>query len=253
MSEKTNHFGFKDVADEDKAGMVRDVFDSVADKYDLMNDVMSGGVHRFWKDAMISWLSPRPGARILDVAGGTGDIAFRILDSSASKGAPAEVIVADINYEMLHVGQDRCAATRVDKPHPEGWVTADAENLPFDDNSIDAYTISFGIRNVTHTDKALSEAYRVLRRGGRFLCLEFSEMQIPLVDKIYDEFSFRAIPQFGAMITGDKESYQYLVESIRRFPNQKTFAKMIETAGFSRVKVRNMTGGVAAMHSGWKY
>ncbi len=252
MSEKTTHFGYKQVRDEDKVGLVRGVFDRVADNYDLMNDVMSGGVHRLWKGAMIAWLSPRPGTRILDVAGGTGDIAFRMLDSSAQKGAPADVIVADINHEMLKVGAARCDATRADLPHPQGWVTADAENLPFDDNSMDAYTISFGIRNVTHTDKALSEAFRVLKRGGRFLCLEFSEVQIPLVDKIYDEFSFRAIPRFGELVSGDRESYQYLVESIRRFPNQKAFADMISTAGFSRVKVRNMSGGVAAMHSGWK-
>lgn len=237
--------------------MVRGVFDSVADRYDLMNDVMSGGVHRLWKDAMVSWLSPRPGTTILDVAGGTGDIAFRMLDSSARKAKAngqdaASVIVADINEEMLRVGAGRSQRDRAGKTQPLAWVTADAETLPFEDNSVDAYTIAFGIRNVTHIDKALSEAHRVLRRGGRFLCLEFSEVQVPVLDKIYDEFSFRAIPRFGKWITGDSESYQYLVESIRRFPNQKAFAGMIAAAGFSQVKVRNLTGGVAAMHSGWK-
>lgn len=252
MTEKTTHFGFKDVPDEEKAGMVRGVFDSVADRYDLMNDVMSGGVHRLWKDAMVAWLSPRPGSTILDVAGGTGDIAFRMLDSSARKGDPAKVIVADINEEMLRVGAGRSQRDREGKPQPLAWVTADAEKLPFEDSSVDAYTIAFGIRNVTHIDKALSEAHRVLRRGGRFLCLEFSEVQIPVLDKIYDEFSFRAIPRFGKWITGDSESYQYLVESIRRFPNQKAFAGMIGTAGFTQVKARNLTGGIAAMHSGWK-
>ncbi len=257
MTEKTTHFGFREVPDSEKAGMVRGVFDSVADRYDLMNDVMSGGVHRLWKDAMVSWLSPRPGSTILDVAGGTGDIAFRMLDSSARKAKrsgqnAASVIVADINEEMLRVGAGRSQRDRADKAQPLAWVTADAERLPFEDNSVDAYTIAFGIRNVTHIDKALSEAHRVLRRGGRFLCLEFSEVQVPLLDKIYDEFSFRAIPRFGKWITGDSESYQYLVESIRRFPNQKAFAGMIGTAGFSQVKVRNLTGGVAAMHSGWK-
>jgi demethylmenaquinone methyltransferase/2-methoxy-6-polyprenyl-1,4-benzoquinol methylase len=252
MTEKTTHFGFKEVPDEEKAGMVRGVFDSVADRYDLMNDVMSGGVHRLWKDAMVSWLSPRPGSTVLDVAGGTGDIAFRILDRSVRKGPAAKVIVADINEEMLRVGAGRSQTTRKNKAQPLAWVTADAERLPFEDSSVDAYTIAFGIRNVTHIDKALSEAFRVLRRGGRFLCLEFSEVQVPVLDKFYDEFSFRAIPRFGKWITGDAESYQYLVESIRRFPNQKAFAGMIEGAGFSNVKVRNLTGGISAMHSGWK-
>jgi len=252
MTEKTTHFGFKDIPDSDKAGMVRGVFDSVADRYDLMNDVMSGGVHRLWKDAMVSWLAPRPGSTILDVAGGTGDIAFRMLDRSSRKGPPANVIVADINEEMLRVGAGRSQTTRKEKPQPIAWVTADAETLPFEDNSVDAYTIAFGIRNVTHIDKALAEAHRVLRRGGRFLCLEFSEVQVPLLDKFYDEFSFRAIPRFGKWITGDADSYQYLVESIRQFPNQKKFAGMVGTAGFAQIKVRNLTGGVAAMHSGWK-
>jgi len=252
MTEKTTHFGFKDVPDDEKAGMVRGVFDSVADRYDLMNDVMSGGVHRLWKDAMVAWLSPRPGSTILDVAGGTGDVAFRLIDSSVRKGPPAKVIVADINEEMLRVGAGRSQRDRAGKPQPLAWVTADAEKLPFEDNSVDTYTIAFGIRNVTHIDKALSEATRVLKRGGRFLCLEFSEVQVPVLDKLYEEFSFRAIPRFGQWITGDHESYQYLVESIRRFPNQKAFAGMISTAGLSNVKVRNLTGGIAAMHSGWK-
>lgn len=251
-TENTTHFGFKTVRDEDKAGMVRGVFDSVAVKYDLMNDVMSGGVHRLWKDAMVSWLAPRPGMKHLDVAGGTGDIAFRILDRTAEKGAPARVTVADINYEMLHVGQTRAFDTRGQKPNPEAWVTADAEKLPFDEGSMEGYTIAFGIRNVTHIDKALAEAHRVLDRGGRFLCLEFSEVTIPGFDKIYDAWSFHGIPRLGEMITRDRESYQYLVESIRRFPNQKKFAGMIEAAGFEQVRVRNLSGGIAALHSGWK-
>jgi len=252
MTEKTTHFGFKDVPEGDKAGRVRGVFDSVADRYDLMNDVMSGGVHRLWKDAMVSWLSPRPGATILDVAGGTGDIAFRLLDASARKGPAADVIVADINEEMLRVGAGRSQRDRGEKSQPRAWVTADAEALPFEDQSVDAYTIAFGIRNVTHIDKALAEAHRVLKHGGRFLCLEFSEVQVPVLDKIYDEFSFRAIPRFGKWVTGDASSYQYLVESIRRFPNQKAFAGMIGAAGFDQIKVRNLTGGVSALHSGWK-
>lgn len=251
-SEKTTHFGFRQVPDAEKAGMVRGVFDSVAGKYDLMNDVMSGGVHRLWKDAMVAWLSPRAGSQILDVAGGTGDIAFRMLDSSAKKGEAANVIVADINEEMLRVGAGRSQRERAGKAQPLAWVTADAEALPFETGSMDAYTIAFGIRNVTHTDKALAEAHRVLKRGGRFLCLEFSEVQVPGLDKLYDEFSFRAIPKFGEWITGDRESYQYLVESIRKFPNQKAFAGMVRNAGFGQVKVRNLSAGIAAMHSGWK-
>lgn len=251
-TEKTTHFGNRTVRDEEKASLVRGVFDSVAAQYDLMNDVMSGGVHRLWKDAMVNWLAPRPGARILDVAGGTGDIAFRILDKSARKGAPAEVVVADINYEMLHVGQDRAFDTRGQKPNPMAWVTADAEKLPFEDGTMEGYTIAFGIRNVTHVDKALAEAYRVLGRGGRFLCLEFSEVQVPGFDKLYDTWSFHGIPRLGELITKDRESYQYLVESIRKFPNQKTFAGLIAEAGFEQVRVRNLSGGIAALHSGWK-
>ncbi len=252
MADATTHFGFKEVPDEDKEGLVRGVFDSVADNYDLMNDVMSGGVHRIWKDVMVNWLSPRPGARVLDVAGGTGDIAFRILDQTAAKGAPAEVTVVDINTEMLRMGEARAAETRNGKSNPRAWVTADAEALPFEDGSQDAYTIAFGIRNVTHIDQALREAHRVLVRGGRFLCLEFSQVQVPGLDQLYEAWSFHGIPAMGELIAKDRESYQYLVESIRKFPNQKKFAKMIEAAGFSQVKHRNLSGGIAAIHSGWK-
>ncbi len=253
MAETTTHFGFKEVPDEEKATLVRGVFDSVAGNYDLMNDVMSGGVHRLWKDAMVNWLAPWPGSRVLDVAGGTGDIAFRILDHTAAKGEPAKVTVADINTEMLRMGEARAAETRAKKPNPMAWVTADAEKLPFEDSSQDVYTIAFGIRNVTHIEKALEEAYRVLACGGRFLCLEFSQVQVPGLDELYEMWSFHGIPRMGELIAKDRESYQYLVESIRRFPNQKKFARMIEAAGFSQVKHRNLSGGIAAMHSGWKF
>ncbi len=242
-------FGFQNVAEERKQELVNEVFHKVAKRYDLMNDLMSGGLHRVWKDAMIAWLAPskRAGWRSLDVAGGTGDIAFRIVNASGKK---AHVTVLDINGSMLGVGQER--AVKKGLSECLEFVEANAEELPFDDNSFDAYTIAFGIRNVPHIDKALSEAYRVLKPGGRFMCLEFSEVEMPVLDKIYDQWSFHAIPQIGKMITGDKESYSYLVESIRKFPKQKDFAEMIEKAGFEHVSWRDFTGGIAALHSGWK-
>lgn len=242
-------YGFREVEAGDKQGLVDQVFHKVAGRYDLMNDLMSGGLHRLWKDALVAWLNPpkRPGWKVLDVAGGTGDIAFRIVEASRGN---AHATVLDINGSMLDVGRERAAkrglAEKVD------FVEANAEALPFPDESFDAYTIAFGIRNVPHIDVALGEAFRVLKTGGRFLCLEFSEVEAPILDKFYETWSFRAIPRIGRLVTGDGEPYSYLVESIRKFPNQADFAAMIGRAGFERVAFRNFTGGVAALHSGWK-
>jgi len=242
-------YGFREVAEGEKQVLVNEVFHKVAKRYDIMNDVMSAGLHRIWKDAMIAALNPRkdPGYKVLDVAGGTGDIAFRIVEAS---GRQAHATVLDINGSMLGVGAER--AQKKGLAEHLTFVEANAEELPFDDNSFDAYTIAFGIRNVPRIDVALSEAYRVLKRGGRLLVLEFSEVEMPLLDKFYDQWSFKAIPRFGKMITGDAEPYQYLVESIRKFPNQADFAKIISQAGFSRVTFTNYSGGIAALHSGWK-
>ncbi|AQS40827.1 MAG: Ubiquinone/menaquinone biosynthesis C-methyltransferase UbiE [Candidatus Tokpelaia hoelldobleri] len=242
-------FGFQQVAEQDKQTLVNDVFHSVARKYDIMNDVMSGGMHRLWKDAMVAWLPPprSPNWQVLDVAGGTADIAFRMIRASGGLG---HATVLDINSSMLEVGRGRAEKKRL--AGNMDFVEANAELLPFEDNRFDAYTIAFGIRNVPHIDKALSEAYRVLKPGGRFMCLEFSEVEIPLLDKLYDLWSFHGIPRVGQMIAGDADSYRYLIESIRKFPRQKDFAAMIERAGFSRVSYRNLTGGIAAIHSGWK-
>lgn len=248
--EQTTHFGFRDVPLGDKQTLVNDVFHSVASRYDLMNDLMSAGLHRVWKDIMINTLNPpkndAPFA-LLDVAGGTGDIAFRIIDAS---GGQARATILDINGSMLAVG-----AERAEKRGLSGnctFVEANAEELPFADSSFDAYTIAFGIRNVPHIDRALSEAFRVLKRGGRLLCLEFSEVQMPLLDKVYEAWSFNAIPAIGKAVTGDGEPYRYLVESIAKFPSQPEFARMISAAGFSQVTWRDYTGGIAALHSGWK-
>ena len=242
-------YGFRDVAEGEKQTLVNDVFHKVAKRYDIMNDVMSAGLHRVWKDAMVAALHPRKEAsyKVLDVAGGTGDIAFRIVDASDRK---AHATVLDINGSMLAVGAERAAKKGLNDNLT--FVEANAEELPFESNSFDAYTIAFGIRNVPRIDVALSEAYRVLKRGGRLLVLEFSEVDMPLLDRIYDQWSFKAIPRFGKMITGEAEPYQYLVESIRKFPNQRDFAAMIGKAGFSRVTFTNYTGGIAALHSGWK-
>lgn len=249
MTDQT-HFGFSDVPEDEKAGMVQGVFSSVASRYDLMNDLMSGGAHRIWKAAMIDWLAPRPGWRVLDVAGGTGDIAFRILSRLADRGSSAEVTVCDLTEDMLRAGRARAEGERF--AEALAWVSGDAMSLPFEDNAFDAYTIAFGIRNVTRVEDALAEAFRVLKPGGRFLCLEFSAVTVPMAAKAYDTYSFNVIPQLGQLVAGDRESYQYLVESIRRFPDQETFGAMIEAAGFGQVKWRNLTGGVAALHSGWK-
>jgi demethylmenaquinone methyltransferase / 2-methoxy-6-polyprenyl-1,4-benzoquinol methylase len=242
-------YGFRDVAEGEKQALVNDVFHKVAKRYDIMNDVMSAGLHRVWKDAMIAALNPRKdeGYKVLDVAGGTGDIAFRIVEAS---NRLAHATVLDINGSMLGVGAERAEKKGL-SPNLT-FVEANAEELPFEAATFDAYTIAFGIRNVPRIDVALKEACRVLKRGGRLLVLEFSEVEMPLLDKVYDAWSFNAIPQFGKMITGDAEPYQYLVESIRKFPNQTDFAAMIAQAGFSRVQFTNYSGGIAALHSGWK-
>lgn len=242
-------YGFRDVAEGEKQPLVNEVFHKVAKRYDIMNDVMSAGLHRVWKDAMVAALNPRksPDYRVLDVAGGTGDIAFRIVEAS---NRLAHATVLDINGSMLGVGAER--AEKKGLTDNLTFVEANAEDLPFESGSFDAYTIAFGIRNVPRIDVALKEAFRVLKRGGRLLVLEFSEVTMPLLDTFYEQWSFKAIPQFGKMITGDAEPYQYLVESIRKFPNQEDFAGMIREAGFSRVSYTNYTGGIAALHSGWK-
>ena len=245
MSDRQTHFGYRDVSEREKPGLVRGVFSSVATRYDVMNDVMSGGVHRLWKAAMIDWLAPRPGWSVLDVAGGTGDIAFRLLDR-----ADSHVTVLDLTEDMLRAGMERAGSRAL--ADRLSWVNGDAMALPFPDATFDAYTIAFGIRNVTRIGDALAEAYRVLKPGGRFLCLEFSQVTVAGMDRLYDAYSFAVIPRMGQMIANDRESYQYLVESIRRFPDQETFADMIREAGFGQVRHRNMTGGVAALHSGWK-
>jgi demethylmenaquinone methyltransferase/2-methoxy-6-polyprenyl-1,4-benzoquinol methylase len=243
-------FGFREVATADKQRLVDAVFDRVASRYDLMNDLMSGGMHRLWKDAMVSWLAPPRQAglpfRVLDLAGGTGDVATRI--ARASDGA--RVVVGDINRNMLAEGERRAETAGLSDRL--SFVEANAEELPFDRGSFDAVTIAFGIRNVPRVEKALSEIYRVLKPGGRFLCLEFSTVDVAGLDRLYDLFSFHVIPRLGGIVAGDRDSYQYLVESIRRFPNQTRFADMIRAAGFRRVEHRNLTGGIAAIHSGWK-
>lgn len=244
--EKTTHFGFQTVAQGEKAGLVEGVFRSVASRYDLMNDVMSAGVHRLWKEAMMDWLAPRARQKLLDVAGGTGDIAFRFL--TRAPGATATVF--DMTQAMLDEGQKRAQSTAL--ADRLTWVQGDAMALPFADASFDVYTISFGIRNVTDIPRALGEAYRVLRPGGRLMVLEFSRVPNALLRRIYDAYSFGLIPAMGQAITGDRASYQYLVESIRRFPPQEEFAALITAAGFQRTAFRNLSLGIAALHSGWK-
>jgi demethylmenaquinone methyltransferase/2-methoxy-6-polyprenyl-1,4-benzoquinol methylase len=249
MAAGSTHFGFRDVALDEKQGLVDAVFHGVARRYDVMNDLMSGGLHRLWKDVFVSKLAPpqsgpRPFA-VLDVAGGTGDIAFRV--TTRSRGH-AVVTVCDINPSMLGVGRERAVKRGL---NGIDFVAGNAEALPFPDATFDAVTLAFGIRNVPRIDKALAEARRVLRPGGRFLCLEFSAVAVPLLDKAYDLYSFNVIPLLGAVVAGDAEPDRYLVESIRKFPNQEAFAAMIRDAGFSRVGYTNLTGGVAAIHWGW--
>jgi demethylmenaquinone methyltransferase/2-methoxy-6-polyprenyl-1,4-benzoquinol methylase len=241
-------FGYRDVDPGEKPGLVRGVFDRVARRYDLMNDLMSGGVHRLWKDAVAARLNPQPGEVIVDCAGGTGDMARRFARMArrvqARRGGPdAEVIVVDYNAEMVAAGLAKGTEPEI------AWAVGDAQRLPLPDACADAYVISFGIRNVTDVAAALREARRVLKPGGRFLCLEFSRPTTEPVRRLYDAFSFKVIPEIGARVAGDREAYQYLVESIRRFPDQKRFAAMIAEAGFSRVEVTNFSGGVAALHA----
>ena len=250
MSDNRATFGFKDVDPAEKAGLVRGVFDRVASRYDLMNDLMSGGVHRVWKDMTAARLNPQPGELILDVAGGTGDIARRLArmarGAKRRRGGPdAQIMVMDYNAEMVAAGVQRGGEPEI------AWSVGDAQRLPLKDGTADAYVIAFGIRNVTDIPAALREARRVLKPGGRFLCLEFSKPPAAAVAKVYDAFSFGLIPKIGQLVAGDAESYQYLVESIRRFPDQESFKAMIEEAGFSRAGYTNFTGGVAALHHGW--
>ena len=243
---KETHFGFRTVAEEDKAGLVHGVFSRVASRYDVMNDLMSVGVHRVWKTAMMDWLAPRDGQHLLDVAGGTGDIAFRFLERAPG----ARVTVCDMTESMLVEGRKRAEAGKL--AERLGWVTGDAMALPFADNSFDRYTISFGIRNVTRIPDALAEARRVLKPGGRLMVLEFSQIPVPMLQWLYDRYSFNVIPVMGQVVANDRDSYQYLVESIRKFPDQEAFAQMIREAGFGRVQWRNLSMGIAALHSGWK-
>lgn len=258
--------GLKKCGKKKKSQMVGNVFSSVASNYDLMNDVMSGGLHRLWKHRLVSKLNPFPGMRHLDVAGGTGDVAFRILESlngvyrravqdvlQDNLQEETQIYVCDINPNMLNVGKKRAQERGLEDLRSLIWVEGDAEALCFEDASMDGYTIAFGIRNVTHIEKVLAEAYRVLKPGGRFLCLELSHVETPGFKQLYDYYSFSVIPALGELVAGDRESYQYLVESIRRFPSQEMFASMIADAGFQKVEYENLVGGVVAIHSGLKF
>ena len=244
--ENTTHFGFETILEKDKSKKVQGVFSSVASKYDVMNDVMSLGIHRVWKDAMMDWLAPIRGQALLDVAGGTGDISFRFLQRAS--GANATVL--DLTEPMLVEGRKRAETVGISGQLE--WVVGDAMALPFEDDSFDVYTISFGIRNVTDLQKALSEAYRVLKPGGRIMVLEFSHIPNDFLQWFYDKYSFNVIPRLGQIIASDRSSYQYLVESIRKFPKQESFMKLVNAAGFENTKYRNLTMGVACLHSGWK-
>jgi demethylmenaquinone methyltransferase / 2-methoxy-6-polyprenyl-1,4-benzoquinol methylase len=245
-------FGARRVPEGEKGSLVRALFDAVAPRYDLMNDLMSGGLHRRWKAEMVAWLKPRPGQHLLDVAGGTGDIALRALPFLAPQDQSAEggVVVCDVSERMLAVGRARA----LDEGVLGGieWVCADAERLPLGDRSIDLYSVAFGLRNVTRLDRALAEAWRVLKPGGRFLCLEFTPEVSPLLQPLYDRYSFQIVPLLGRIVAGNRQAYAYLVESIRRFPRQSVLAETIARAGLEQVKFRNLTGGVAALHSAWR-
>ena len=243
IESKTVSFGFEDVDEKEKQGRVGQVFSSVASKYDVMNDAMSGGTHRLWKDRFVRRVKPRAGEEILDMAGGTGDIAFRMVDSGAN------ITVADINPDMLANGLDRALEKGEDRLV---WSEQNAEQLDFPDGHFDAYTIVFGIRNVTHIDRALAEAHRVLRYGGRFYCMEFSQTKWPGFDKVYETYSHRILPKIGKAVANDEDSYRYLAESIDRFPPMEKFEAMIKAAGFSQTKVEPMMGGLVCIHSGWK-
>ncbi|XP_034828229.1 2-methoxy-6-polyprenyl-1,4-benzoquinol methylase, mitochondrial [Maniola hyperantus] len=256
---RKTHFGFETVNEDEKTKKVHEVFETVASKYDLMNDVMSFGVHRLWKDILMLRLAPTPGTKLLDMAGGTGDITFRYLNYLRNQGLPAtdkrsSVTVCDINQHMLDVGKARAEKQGYTKDTSVDidWLCADAENLPLPDDSYSAYTIAFGIRNCTRVDKVIEEAYRVLQPGGRFLCLEFSQLPNTTMQWVYDQYSFQMIPVLGQLIAGQWKPYQYLVESIRQFPHQEKFKSMIEEAGFRQVTYENLTFGVCAIHSGFK-
>lgn len=238
-------FGYSEVDVQEKAGLVQGVFESVASSYDLMNDLMSVGVHRLWKDTLMDMIHPRTDQHLLDVAGGTGDIAFRFLNAGGAK-----VTVCDLTEGMVRVGRDRA----LDQAILSGidWTVGNAECLPLPDHSVDVYTIAFGLRNVTKPELALSEAMRVLKPGGRFFCLEFSKVVLPVLDKIYDTYSFSILPKIGEIVAKDRDSYVYLAESIRRFPDQKTLIKMMGDAGFEQTSYHNLSGGIAAIHSGWR-
>jgi len=245
-TQTTTHFGVQTVPESEKASKVQGVFGSVASKYDIMNDVMSMGIHRIWKDAMMDWIAPRAGQRLLDVAGGTGDISFRFL----KRAGYGHATVCDLTEPMLVEGRKRAEADQM--ADQLNWVVGDAMALPFDDNTFDVYTISFGIRNVTRPQDALNEAYRVLKPGGRLMVLEFSHIPNDMMQWMYDKYSFNFIPTMGKIIANDRDSYKYLVESIRKFPDQDTFLNMVRAAGFENAKYRNLTMGIACLHSGWK-
>lgn len=247
QNKEKDWFGYKKVNPSDKTKLVEGVFDNVASRYDLMNDLMSGGIHRLWKNRFVQMMHPRANRKLLDVAGGTGDIAFRYRKAA---GESAKITVCDINKEMLKVGRDRA----IDRGYLKGfdWVEGNAESLPFDDREFHLYSIAFGLRNVTHIDNALADAYRVLKPGGQFFCLEFSHLKNTALQKMYDEYSFRIIPKIGEVVAKDRDSYQYLVESIRQFPKQAELSARLETAGFENVKVVNLSGGIAAIHIGNK-
>ena len=253
-TERAEEFGYTSVAPGEKKRRVRGVFESVARRYDLMNDLMSLGIHRLWKNELLDLLAPRPGEHLLDVAGGTGDVAFRAWDAMRKRAPDAptsgRITVCDLTAAMLEVGRDRA----IDRGLVDGidWVCGDAESLPLASRSVDAYTIAFGLRNVTHIPAALDEARRVLKPGGRFICLEFSRLVLPQLTRLYDLYSFEVLPRVGAMVAGDAASYQYLAESIRRFPAQEELSALIGAAGLRRTRYRNLSGGIAAIHSAWR-
>ena len=248
MQNKYTDFGFSRVKSKDKSNLVKKIFENVSDRYDLMNDFMSLGIHRVWKESMLDWLAPRRGQSLIDVAGGTGDIAFNFI-KRAKSGANATIL--DLTESMMKEGKKKT----IDLPEESqiNWVCGDAMSMPFSNSTFDVYTISFGIRNVTDISKTLSEAYRVLKPGGRLMILEFSSVNNDLISWIYDKYSFNIIPKLGEFVSNDRESYQYLVESIRKFPNQEKFSEMIINEGFRKVKYRDLTFGIAALHSAWKF
>ncbi len=242
-------FGYQTVAKDEKIGMVRDLFDGVSNKYDLMNDIMSAGVHRRWKHQMIDRLNPSPGMTLLDMAGGTGDISSRFLKRIGKK-ASGKAIICDLSEGMVRTGRERLWDSGI--LSGIDWIVGDAENIPLNNSSVDAYTIAFGIRNVTNKEKALEEAARVIKPGGRFLCLEFSPTTTPLIEQLYRLYSFVVIPTIGAIVAKDRDAYSYLVESIRKFPPPEIFGNMITESGFGGVKWQSLSGGIAAIHSGWR-